>query len=201
MDKKKLNIAPNIEQSFAIMKLIYEIKDEKIIGIFHPYFVKNNRKNFKMIINNKIYELSSKYQITNQKMKKLKVKLLFINNKKKDLSFMFAKCKSLKKFKIISKAEKILIEENKSEEEDKLRDKEISEKSEISENIEISEEGDISDDSEILKESDISEEEEEDKTILSKSIYADYFRDSNKKLNETIKKPDIINIFSEIINI
>ena len=37
MDKKKLNIAPNIEQSFAIMKLIYEIKDEKIIGIF-PLF-------------------------------------------------------------------------------------------------------------------------------------------------------------------
>ena len=83
MRKDCLNITSNIEKSFEIIKLGYEIKDEKSITIFHPYFVKNNKRNFKMIIDNKIYELTSKYQILNQKMKNLKVKLLFLNNKKK----------------------------------------------------------------------------------------------------------------------
>jgi hypothetical protein len=54
-----------------------------------------------MIINNKIYLLNDKYQITEKNMKSLKIKLLILNNIKIDLSCMFYECSSLKEFSII----------------------------------------------------------------------------------------------------
>ena len=84
-----MNIRSIYENSSNIITLVYEIKEEKVITIFHPFFVKNNKRNCKMIINNKIYELTDKYQINDQNLKKLEVKLLIINNNKINLSCMF----------------------------------------------------------------------------------------------------------------
>ena len=95
----------------SIIKLVYEIKTQKTITIFDPHFVNRNKSKCKMIINNKIYLLTDKYQIVDKNKKLLKVKLLVLNNKKIDLSFMFFNCDSLKKFHIISKEENILNEE------------------------------------------------------------------------------------------
>ena len=79
-----MNIRSIYENSSNMITLVYEIKEEKVITIFHPFFVKNNKRNCKMIINNKIYELTDKYQINDQNLKKLEVKLLIImmNNQK-----------------------------------------------------------------------------------------------------------------------
>ena len=103
-------MAEKIEKASSIVKLVYEIKDEKIITIFHPIFVRNNKSNCRMIINNKLTKLTSKYQVNDKNMKILKIKLLILNNKKINLSYMFYKCDSLKKFNLLSK------EETKSEE-------------------------------------------------------------------------------------
>ena len=103
-------MATKIEKFSSIVKLVYEIKDEKIITIFHPIFVRNNKSNCRMIINNKLTKLTSKYQVNDKNMKILKIKLLILNNKKINLSYMFYKCDSLKKFNLLSK------EETKSEE-------------------------------------------------------------------------------------
>ena len=97
-----------------MIKLIYEIKEERIITIFHPFFVENNKKNCKMIINNKLYPLTDKYQVEDVNMKLLKIKLLILNNKKINFSLMFYECKSLKKFHIISE------DEEESKQEDKI---------------------------------------------------------------------------------
>ena len=105
----------NYKKLFSIIKLVYEIKDEKIITILDSDFVNNNKNNCKMIVDNKIYLLSDKYQIFDEKMKLLKIKLLVLNNKKIDLSFMFYNCKSLKEFKLVSKFEEIIKEDNKKE--------------------------------------------------------------------------------------
>ena len=98
----------NYKKLFSIIKLVYEIKDEKIITILDSDFVNNNKNNCKMIVDNKIYLLSDKYQIFDEKRKLLKIKLLVLNNKKIDLSFMFYNCKSLKEFKLVSKFEEII---------------------------------------------------------------------------------------------
>ena len=93
------------EKSFSMIKLVYEIKDEKTITIFHPYFVQNNKNNCKMIVNNKLCLLTDKLEVTDNNNKLLKIKLLILNNKKINLSYMFHECKSLKKFHMISEEE------------------------------------------------------------------------------------------------
>ncbi len=103
------------EKSFSIIKLIYEIKNEKSITIFHPYFVENNKNNCKMIINNKLCLLTDKYDVTDENMKLLRIKLLILNNKKINFCLMFYECKSLKEFHIISKEEEISNQEDKNE--------------------------------------------------------------------------------------
>ena len=87
-------MSSKFEKSFSIIKLVYEIKDEKIITIFDSDFVKTNKSNCKMIINNKIYEITDKYQVKDKSMKLLKIKLLILNNEKINLSYMFYECKS-----------------------------------------------------------------------------------------------------------
>ena len=58
-----------------------------------------------MIINNKICKLTDVYEITDDKMKFLKVKLIIFNNKKINFSYMFYDCVSLIDFEIYSKQE------------------------------------------------------------------------------------------------
>ena len=52
--------------------------------------------------------MADKYQIDNENIKQLKVKLLVVNNKKIDFSYMFYECKPLKNFILLSKEEEIL---------------------------------------------------------------------------------------------
>ena len=42
MEIKSIKMNSRFEKSSTMIKLLYEIKEEKIIAIFHPYFVKNN---------------------------------------------------------------------------------------------------------------------------------------------------------------
>jgi hypothetical protein len=98
---KNINMNSMYERNSTIIKLIYDIKDAKIIKIFHSNFVNLNKSKCKMIINNKIYLLKDKYQINEKNMKFIKIKLLILNNIKIDLSGMFYDCSSLKGFSII----------------------------------------------------------------------------------------------------
>ena len=50
-------MASKFEKSSSTIKLVYEIKEEKIITIFCSKFVKHNKNKCKMIIDNKIYLL------------------------------------------------------------------------------------------------------------------------------------------------
>ena len=106
-NKKSKNINMNSlnEKSYSIFKLIYEIKNETLINIFDSDFVKKNKGNCKMIIDNKIYLLSDKFHISDDNQKILKIKLMIINNQRINLRYMFYNCKSLKKFYKIPKAE------------------------------------------------------------------------------------------------
>ena len=102
---KNTNMNSLLEKSYSIFKLIYEIQNETLINIFDSDFVKNNKKNCKMIIDNKIYLLSDKYYISDDNRKFLKIKLMIINDKRINLSYMLYNCKSLKKFYRIPKEE------------------------------------------------------------------------------------------------
>ena len=102
-------------KSFSMIKLVYEIKDEKAIIIFHPDFVENNKNNCKMIINNKLSLLTDRYEVIDENKKLLKIKLLILNYKKINFSHMFHECKSLKVFHIISEEEEISELEDKNE--------------------------------------------------------------------------------------
>ena len=88
----------------VIIKSVYEIKGKTKIKIYDEDFVSNNENNIycKMIINNKINKLTDVYEITDNKMKFLKVKLIMLKNKKIDFSYMFYNCDSLIDFKLIS---------------------------------------------------------------------------------------------------
>jgi len=55
------------EKSFSIIKLVYDIKDEKAIIIFHPDFVETNKNSCKMIINNKLSLLTDRYEVIDEK--------------------------------------------------------------------------------------------------------------------------------------
>ena len=119
--QKNIGMSSMNEKSCSIFKLIYEIKDEKIIKIFDSKFISKNRSKCKMEINNKIYSLSDKYQIFDYNKKKLKINLLIMNKTKINLSHIFQDCTSLKKFYEISQ------EETKSKEKlkEKKKDEEI----------------------------------------------------------------------------
>jgi len=80
----------------------YQIGKENRIRIFGDTFVKNNKSNFQMIINNNQYELDSFYTIKNEKENEiLKVKLKKLK-KPSDLSYMFSECFSLAELSDIS---------------------------------------------------------------------------------------------------
>ena len=73
-----------------------------------------------MIINNKVYLLTDTYEIVDENMKLLKIKLFILNNKKIDLSFMLYKCKYLKEFRLISEEDKS--EQDNEDENIKIKD-------------------------------------------------------------------------------
>ena len=120
MEPENINMTYKFEKSSLIIKLnIYfgtdEDNDKKTIRIFHPYFVKRHKCKYKIIINNKLFPLADKYQIDNENIKQLKVKLLVVNNKKIDFSYMFYECKPLKNFILLPKEEEILEKEHRIE--------------------------------------------------------------------------------------
>ena len=115
MKNKCMNMKSKFKKSSSMIKLIYEINSEKIITIFHPYFVKFNKNKCKMIINNKLYLLTDKYLVEDVNMKLLKIKLLILNNNKINFSLMFYECKSLKEFHVKSEEEEISKQEDKIE--------------------------------------------------------------------------------------
>ena len=103
------------EKFSTVIKLVYDIKDKKNITILHPDFIKKNKNNCKMIINNKIYLLTDTYKVDEENMKILKIKLLILNTKKINLSYMFYECEFLKEFHLISEEEEISKHEYKNE--------------------------------------------------------------------------------------
>ena len=99
--RRNINMSSMFEKSASIFKLIYEIKDENILKIFDSEFVLKNQKKCKIIINNKIYPLKDEYEILDDNLKMLKIKLIILNNTKIDLSYMFYDCMELKKFYVL----------------------------------------------------------------------------------------------------
>ena len=81
----------------------YEDEDEvrNEISIFGSKFVENNKNKCKMIIDNKEYEITDKYNIENYNNNKLNIKLKGINNIT-DMSGMFNGCSSLSSLPDIS---------------------------------------------------------------------------------------------------
>ena len=118
MENNDIYMKSSYEKASTIIKLTYEINEEKkIISIFNTNFVEKNKSKCKMIINNKLYDLIDKYIMSNKNTKELKIKLLIFNGEKINLSYMFYKCKSLKEFKILTKEENISEEEFSGENE------------------------------------------------------------------------------------
>jgi len=92
------------EKDVSAINIIYNIniKNKGSINIFGEKFVKNNRNICKMIIDNKEYEISEKYNIKNYKKNKLEIKLKGINNVT-NMSYLFYECSSLLSLPDISK--------------------------------------------------------------------------------------------------
>ena len=87
------------------INMIYNINRnimEENIQIFGYKFVKNNKNNCKIIIDNKEYEITEKYNIKQFKNNILNIKLEGINNIT-DISSMFEGCSSLSSLPDISK--------------------------------------------------------------------------------------------------
>ena len=91
----------NIRYEVNKKKELEERDDENII-IFGSEFVKNNKKVCKMIIGNKEYEITEKYNIKNINNDILIIKLKGINNIT-NMSYMFYGCSSLTSLSDISK--------------------------------------------------------------------------------------------------
>ena len=72
----------------------YKILNNKKIKIFGEQFIKNNKKNCKIIINNENKEITEYYFDEKENKEELEVKLI-INSKLTDISYMFSKCESL----------------------------------------------------------------------------------------------------------
>ena len=81
--------------------LIYDIKGNNI-KIFGDSFVHKNKNKCKMIIDNKEYEITEYFNITNYNNNKLKIKLKGIENVT-DMSNMFSECSLLLSLPGISK--------------------------------------------------------------------------------------------------
>ena len=102
---RAINMNSMIEKSSAIINLIYEIKEERIIQIFSGFFVNKNQIKSKMIINNKLFPLTEKYHIKDDYMKYLKIKLVILNNKRVNMKGTYYDCKFLKQFYNVSQEE------------------------------------------------------------------------------------------------
>ena len=81
------------EEDVPEINIIYKI-NENCINIFGNKFVENNKNNCKMIIDNKEYEITEKYNFQKYNNNNLKIKLKGINNVT-DMSYMFNECSSL----------------------------------------------------------------------------------------------------------
>ena len=103
-----------------VFKITYKIKDEKIIQIFEPSFVKNNKNKIQMIIRNKIYPLKDTLEIENQNMKYLKIKLLILVKEGLNLSYMFNNLDSLNSFRSSPFNEKLYQSEFDDKKEQKI---------------------------------------------------------------------------------
>jgi len=95
------------KENIKEISIIYNIdkKDEeynKYINIFGIVFVENNKDKCKMIIDNKEYEITDRYNIENFNNNELKIKLKEINNVT-DMSYMFYCCYLLSSLSDISK--------------------------------------------------------------------------------------------------
>ena len=97
-DKSEIKLIYNINNKDKE----YEEEDEQIINIFGAEFVKNNKNICKMIIDEKEYEISEKYKITNFNNNILEIKLKGIENVT-NMSCMFDGCLSLSSLPDISK--------------------------------------------------------------------------------------------------
>jgi len=89
------------------ISIVYNInkkneEDEENIRIFGHEFVENNENKCKMIIDNKEYKITEKYNITNYNNNKLEIKLKGVNNVT-NMGGMFSECKSLSSLPDISK--------------------------------------------------------------------------------------------------
>ena len=82
------------EEDISEINIIYDINEDENINIFGYEFVKKNRNKCKMIIDNKEYKLTSKYNAISNNNNNLNIKLKGINNVT-DMSYMFYKCSSL----------------------------------------------------------------------------------------------------------
>ena len=89
------------EKEIIEINIIYDIKEGNEIKIFGKEFVKHNKNICKMIIDNKEYEITERYNIKSKKINKLKIKLEGINNVN-DISYMFSECSSLSSIPDIS---------------------------------------------------------------------------------------------------
>ena len=76
-----------------INEIIYKIEDQCRIKIFGKNFMENNKKNCKIIIENKEQEISE-YINVKENLRNLKIKLKEIKTIT-DMSSMFSNCKSL----------------------------------------------------------------------------------------------------------
>ena len=92
------------EKDNSIINIIYDInkQNKENINIFGKKFVENNKNKCRMIIDNKEYEISEKYNIKNYNKNKLEIKLKGINNVN-DMECMFEGCSSLLSLPDISK--------------------------------------------------------------------------------------------------
>jgi len=102
----KINNILNIYNKMMFINdinIIYNIDklDEKI-KVFGKKFVENNKKNCKILVDNKEYELMEEYNINNHNEKMLKIKLIGINNIT-NMSGMLSECDSFSSLPEISK--------------------------------------------------------------------------------------------------
>jgi len=71
--------------------IIYNIEGKDLINIFGSNFVKNNKNICKMIIDNKEYKITEKYNVKSYNNNKLKIQIKGIDNVT-DMSYMFNGC-------------------------------------------------------------------------------------------------------------
>ena len=92
-----------LNEDISEISIVYNIKSEdNDINIFGPYFVKNNKTICKLIIDNKEYEITERYNFKDNNKTSLKIKLKGINNIT-NMSDMFYGCSSLSSLPDISK--------------------------------------------------------------------------------------------------